>query len=132
MFCKLNGVLPSTLQIANAVQGAIFAENHDEMVVVKDIEFFSLCEHHLVPFMGKVHVEQIICASDYEAVRWNLIGQHWVPSEGKRPRDQQAGQDRRDLLASVTSSGEKRVRFFCWMSLFENRNKYVKIDRWLQ
>lgn len=38
------------------VQEGIFDENHDEMVVVRDIELFSLCEHHLVPFYGRVSV----------------------------------------------------------------------------
>ena len=38
------------------VGDGIFDENHDEMVVVKDIELFSLCEHHMVPFHGRVSV----------------------------------------------------------------------------
>ncbi|OUL33011.1 GTP cyclohydrolase I FolE [Nostoc sp. T09] len=41
------------------VNGAIFNEGHNEMVLVRDINFFSLCEHHMLPFMGRAHVAYI-------------------------------------------------------------------------
>jgi GTP cyclohydrolase I len=38
------------------INGALFEDSYDEMVLVRDIEFFSLCEHHLLPFFGRAHV----------------------------------------------------------------------------
>lgn len=41
------------------LKGALFKENHNQMVIVKDIELYSLCEHHMLPFYGRAHIAYI-------------------------------------------------------------------------
>ncbi len=45
--------------INKVINGAIFTSDNDEMIIVKDIEMYSMCEHHLLPFFGKCHVGYI-------------------------------------------------------------------------
>jgi GTP cyclohydrolase I len=47
------------MTVADVLHEALFDVDYDEMVIVKDIEFFSLCEHHLLPFFGKAHVAYV-------------------------------------------------------------------------
>lgn len=47
------------LDPAEILRGAMFTEDHDQMVIVKDIEMYSMCEHHMLPFMGKAHIAYI-------------------------------------------------------------------------
>lgn len=47
------------LDINEVMNEAIFTEKYDEMVIVKNIDFYSMCEHHMLPFYGKVHVAYI-------------------------------------------------------------------------
>ena len=47
------------MSVHDAIGRAVFEEKHESMVLVKDIEMYSLCEHHMLPFFGKVHVAYI-------------------------------------------------------------------------
>jgi GTP cyclohydrolase I len=47
------------MNITQVLHDALFDVDYDEMVIVKDIEFFSMCEHHLLPFFGKAHIAYV-------------------------------------------------------------------------
>ena len=47
------------MDVHQVVNGALFTVKYDEMVIMKNIEFFSMCEHHMLPFFGKIHVAYI-------------------------------------------------------------------------
>ena len=57
--------------VKDVLNGAMFVEEYDEMVVVKDIDFSSLCEHHLLPFIGKVHIAYMPNRKDRKSTRLN-------------------------------------------------------------
>ncbi len=47
------------MSVQDVIGGAVFDEDHHNMVIVKDIEMYSMCEHHMLPFFGKVHIAYI-------------------------------------------------------------------------
>jgi GTP cyclohydrolase IA len=48
-----------TMDVKEVLHEALFDVDYDEMVIVKDVEFYSMCEHHMLPFFGKVHVAYV-------------------------------------------------------------------------
>nr|WP_106784675.1 GTP cyclohydrolase I FolE [Lysinibacillus timonensis] len=64
----------------------VFHENHEELVLVKDIQFYSMCEHHLVPFYGKAHIAYI--PKEGRVAGLSKLG-HCVETVARRPQLQE-------------------------------------------
>ncbi len=104
------------MDIRQVINGALFAVKYDEMVIVKDIEFFSLCEHHLLPFFGKVHVAYL--------PRRKVIGLSKIPRvvdmfarrlQIQERMTQEIAQTLDDVLAPLGVGVISEARHFCMM-----------------
>jgi len=104
------------MDIQKVINGALFTVKYDEMVIVKDIEFFSLCEHHLLPFFGKVHVAYI--------PRQKVIGLSKIPRivdmfarrlQIQERMTQQIARTLHETLAPVGVGVVCEARHFCMM-----------------
>ncbi len=105
-----------TADLAEIVNDAIFEVKYDEMVIVKDIEFFSLCEHHMLPFHGKMHVAYI--------ARNKVIGLSKLPRiidvfarrlQIQERLTQQVAESIQDLLDPVGVGVVAEAQHFCMM-----------------
>lgn len=105
-----------TADIEAIVNGAVFNEKCDEMVVVKDIEFFSMCEHHMLPFYGKAHVAYI--------PKNKIIGLSKIPRlvdvfarrlQVQERMTQQIAECIRDVLDPIGVGVITEARHFCMM-----------------
>jgi GTP cyclohydrolase I len=103
-------------KIEQVINGALFTVKYDEMVIVKDIEFFSLCEHHLLPFFGKIHVAYL--------PRHKVVGLSKIPRivdmyarrlQLQERLTQQVAQSLQDVLDPLGVGVVCEARHFCMM-----------------